>query len=56
MDKIGELAEAGSSGGGHWFSYLMGAIIIYHLYKQFKDKGVLDRLELKLEELKKKLK
>ena len=52
MEQVQEIAN---QSGGHWFSYLMGAIIMYHLYKQFKDKGVLDKLEAKLEELKDKI-
>ena len=55
MDKVGEALNQPVAGGGNFFSYIMAAVILYHLYKQFKDKGVLDKLEASLDKLKDKL-
>ncbi len=54
MDKVGEIAEQANNGGG-WFGYVMFAVICFHLYKQIKEKGILDKLEAKIDELKAKI-
>lgn len=55
MDKVGEVMNQPVAGGGNFFSYVMAAVIIYHLYKQFKEKGFFEKLEAKVDELKDKL-
>ena len=41
--------------GGELFQYVMGAVIVYHLYKQLKDRDLLDRMEASFEKLKDKV-
>jgi hypothetical protein len=53
MEQVQEIAQQSQ---GNWFSYLMGMIIIYHLYERIKNKDLINKMKASFEKLEDKIK